>query len=102
MVYNQLALWAFHDGQLGDAVEAATAAQRVWVRCLLRRQALAVCLTVCLHPRRCRAAGCVHQGSRCLHEQTVVIHAVLGAKWVLPVQAKCNFVQALTHRTSSM
>ncbi|KAL4441009.1 hypothetical protein ABPG77_010440 [Micractinium sp. CCAP 211/92] len=32
MVYNQLALWAFHDGQLGDAVEAATAAHRVWVK----------------------------------------------------------------------
>ena len=38
MVYNQLALWAFHDGQLGDAVEAATAAHRVWVRCVLGHQ----------------------------------------------------------------
>lgn len=32
MVHNQLALWAFYDGQLGDAVEAATAAHYVWVR----------------------------------------------------------------------
>ena len=31
LLYNQLALWSFADGQYGDAVDAARAAQQVWV-----------------------------------------------------------------------
>lgn len=43
LIYNQLALWSFYEGEYQEAVDNAAAAHKVWVRPLAVLLALACC-----------------------------------------------------------